>query len=369
MKKFIHKLNLLGWTLEFEDSDTEKYSFSKGKGMFNILFEFQDDDFVTVSTVIPVPQDVEDYATLERMLMPYIKKELEEKNQFEWDGNLWESIKLFEYYVLPHDESVTNWNEVDIAIVEDMISDHMSYVRRMKSTLTRLYKKLYQWQEQHHLEPEHAIRLPLGRIHSAYPTLKDALDQYVNYMKTSRINEDEQEIIGDFCFWIADIAIYNLCYRNLLRERGVNALIQQICKDEPRLDKDIVKKNILQKWEEMGKKLPDYDIRYVGLREKVDILGEDFTGLDDFLEKNSSLNVFYTSHPYPCFDEFDAMYEDRSYKAWAFSRDPITDQVCQELGSIVSMPIMWDRHNFDPKHLPVVYDNGDKPVAYLVTPH
>lgn len=368
MKAFIKKVKQLGWELDHVDVALEAYTFTKSRGRHKILFRFYDDEFVELSSVLQVSHEVEDYAKLEEMLLPYIEREKQKMNLFDWDGELQENIKIYEYYELGRNEdSPKHWDEIDDETIEEMIGEHMSYVRRMKSTLTRLSRQVCIWQAYHFIDPKYAIRIPIGRIHSAYPSLKDALDQYIKETSNSCINEDEPGIINNFCFWIGEIALYNPCYRNVLREQGVDALVEKICEDEPRFSKEMVSEQVRESLKYRGNNLKDYDIRYMGLRESVKILGLSYVGTDDFIDGYMGLHVAYACKPYPCFDEFDVLYESRFYQAWAFSSEKITDAVRRELHELVETSTSFDRLGFDPTHVSMVYDKGDMPVAYLIT--
>lgn len=366
MKTFVDKVKRLGWSLEYEDVDYQKYSLSKGDDVQNIEIEFSDYDMLKISSSFDIPYYIEDFAEFERMLQSYIKAEVDEKSYIEHEGKFGERIKYCECYtVFTEDGSKENWNEVEAEYIDEMLDNFISRFNSVESALPDIYAKLLQWQEINYIDPESAIRIPIGRIQAAYRSLTDALDQYIHDNLQEEIFNTE-ESISHFCSWIGDIALYNLPYRNLLREHGVDALIKKICEDEPRLPEERVKNNIQEMWKKCGEKLKDYDIRFMGLREKVCILGKTFEGIADFMD-DDEVHVACYMEPYPCFDEFDALNEDRWYKAWAFSKEPIGERTCGKLSDLVRLSLMWDFNKLTPNMLPIVFDNGDSPVAYMIT--
>lgn len=208
-----------------------------------------------------------------------------------------------------------------------------------------------------------------GYIDCEYDSLRDA----VQYFRKQGLSMD---------YRLSDIIMCNVCYRDYLRNYGMDMLLKRIVKDVPELAKDEKLLQSLQKWyEKEGKTLSGYDIQCYNIKDTITVLGHEFYGLEDVIahrtayanigysdlsirscipkKQKSGLSVseFYAS--YPVFDSYDVG-DDRTYQNYVFTNEPIDDEKLKEIAEI--------RHNYNycmvhenipEHHLPILYYRGD----------
>lgn len=192
----------------------------------------------------------------------------------------------------------------------------------------------------------------------------------------------------EYCF--PDIIKYNVCYRDYLRDYGMEMLLKRLVKDVPELAKDEKLLQSIQKWyDKEGKTLSGYDIQCYNIKDTIMVLGHEFHGLEDVIAHRSaygrigysymSLNEctpkkiapnlyvseFYAS--YPIFDSYD-IGDDRTYQNYVFTNAPISGEKVKEIAEV--------RHNYNycmvheriPDHLlPILYYCGDGDYMILAT--
>ena len=192
----------------------------------------------------------------------------------------------------------------------------------------------------------------------------------------------------EYCF--PDIIKYNVCYRDYLRDYGMEMLLKRLVKDVPELAKDEKLLQSIQKWyDKEGKTLSGYDIQCYNIKDTIMVLGHEFHGLEDVIAHRSaygrigysymSLNEctpkkiapnlyvseFYAS--YPIFDSYD-IGDDRTYQNYVFTNAPISGEKVKEIAEV--------RHNYNycmvheriPDHLlPTLYYCGDGDYMILAT--
>ena len=181
---------------------------------------------------------------------------------------------------------------------------------------------------------------------------------------------------------LPDIIMYNTCYRDYLRNYGMDMLLKRLGKDVPELAKDEKLLHSLQKWyDKEGKGLAGYDIQCYNVKDTIIILGHEFHGLEDVIghrtaygrighsdlsisscvpkKQKSGLYVSEFYARYPIFDSYD-IGDDRTYQNYVFTNEPIDDEKLKEIAEI--------RHNYNycmvheniPEHLlPILYYCGD----------
>ena len=189
---------------------------------------------------------------------------------------------------------------------------------------------------------------------------------------------------------IAGIIMYNICYRDYLRDHGIGMLLKRIVMDVPDLGKDQDFIQCVSEWyDKTGRNLSGYDIQCYAIKDTVTILGQEFQGLDDVMAHRSAcgrigcsditlnecnpvkkspglyVSEFYSG--YPVFDSYD-IGDDRTYQNYIFTRRPIDDEMLAQISEI--------RHNHDycmvheeiPEHfLPVLYYRGVGDYMILAT--
>lgn len=209
----------------------------------------------------------------------------------------------------------------------------------------------------------------LGYHNVEFASLKDA----VRYFKKDGYGLE---------YRVPEMLQYNICYRDYLRENGLENLLKRIISDVPELVKEEKTiQSIIEWYGREGKKLAGYDIQCYNIKETITVLGHEFHGLEDVIahrtaygrigysdlsinrcipkKHKSGLDVseFYAS--YPIFDSYD-IGDDRTYQNYVFTNKPIDDEKLKEIAEI--------RHNYNycmvheniPEHLlPILYYRGD----------
>lgn len=181
---------------------------------------------------------------------------------------------------------------------------------------------------------------------------------------------------------IRDILMNNICYRDYLRNYGIEMLLKRLVTDVPDLSEDMSLLQSLRKWyDEEGKEVAGYDIQCYNIKDTITVLGCEFHGLEDVIahrtaygrighsdlstnscnpkEHKAGLYVSEFFATYPIFDSYD-IGDDRTYQNYVFTSEPIDDEKLKEISQI--------RHNYNycmvhedvPEHLlPIFYYRGD----------
>ena len=208
-----------------------------------------------------------------------------------------------------------------------------------------------------------------GYRNAEFASLRDA----VRYLKRDG---------GGLEYSITELLKYNVCYRDYLRNHGIETLLKRIVSDVTELKNDEkVIKRILEWYDKEGKELAAYDIQCYNIKDTITVLGYKFNGLDDVIAHRSAyarighsgvsisgctpkksasglyVSEFYAT--YPIFDSYD-IGDDRTYQNYVFTNQPIDDTRLKEISEI--------RHNYNycmvheniPEHLlPILYYRGD----------
>ena len=207
------------------------------------------------------------------------------------------------------------------------------------------------------------------------------------------------EIVEDFCHgkdaianvrdgrkenrlwaYIGGIALYNVCYRTILRNEGVNALLSVLFKEAPAFQLEDKAIECLKSAVKCRGTFGDYDIQCLSTDDSFCAHGRTFNGLDDVREniewymrrrKEPKMSHRHQPHlydvhilcnyePYPIFDSSD-WGEDRTYCNFFFKRIGFTSD---DFRIIADIP---DEGNFKKTHehlacvneMPLLYYPGD----------
>lgn len=188
---------------------------------------------------------------------------------------------------------------------------------------------------------------------------------------------------------LSNIVQYNTCYRDYLRQYGVEKLILQLTEEAPLLKEKTEMIRYLREWV-AEEKLADYDIQCYNIEDKITILGHTFNGLNDiqkhieyygskrdyenmFCWDSSSAEPYDDIHigqldaDYPSFDSSDSC-DHRSYKNYIFSQKPITKSDMLEAFSVphgINFSLVHE--NIPEEKLPLLYYVGDGQYMLLAT--
>lgn len=230
-----------------------------------------------------------------------------------------------------------------------------------------------------------AVYRHIGRVR--YDSFAEVVEDLTSE-KSKTTNMFTGEESNELFSYIWDIVHYNVCYRDLFRTGGIEAVITKMCEEAPAFEKE--KQTIAQlressdKWEPFG----DYDIQALSTEDTFEVMGVKFNGLNDVWDAVcqylSSRNYYYTNEDgkprqgihvlcnyekYPKFDIYD-MNDNRAYKNFFFKDCGFSAIEMKRIMNIYS------RHNYFKAHenlktvgdWPILYHNGDSASMLLVTP-
>lgn len=190
---------------------------------------------------------------------------------------------------------------------------------------------------------------------------------------------------------LIDTVEYNVCYRDHLRQHGLDSLIERLLREAPDLNADQKALDELRIWWEKAGKLADYDIQCYGINDTVTILGRKFKGLKDISShrciagycngrgvdcyvpkdantyKDVDIGELYES--YPTFDIYDSC-DGRTYQNYIFRRSPVTSDNMTEADKMIASGCNFCMvHEEIPVELlPILYYRGDGDTMLLATP-
>lgn len=189
--------------------------------------------------------------------------------------------------------------------------------------------------------------------------------------------------------YIGDIVLFNVRYRDILREKGRDGLLATLFEEAPafRQDMDSIDRldGALDRWGPLA----DYDIQCLSVRDPFEVLGQTFQGLDDvrgridwFLwdggdprpsknrpSRTDTLQILCNYEPYPIFDSSD-WGDDRIYSNFFFQKRPFSAADFQEVEEIDAKTNFCKAHDNLPhvEERPLLYYTGDGKTMLLVTP-
>ena len=180
---------------------------------------------------------------------------------------------------------------------------------------------------------------------------------------------------------------YNIVMRDILRQKGIEALLEDIFAIVPKDNiSALTIRYITKYWTENP--IADYDIQMYHIDDDIAILGHTFHGLkgvrqhcEMIASMGSQLYCFPTKEhiplenihvgmidkSYPKFDSYD--YSDtRCYENYIFAPQPITKEQMQQYANIKQESNYCMVHEHIPaEHLPILYYVGDGPYMVLAT--
>ena len=187
--------------------------------------------------------------------------------------------------------------------------------------------------------------------------------------------------------FIDDVVLFNVCYRDYLRARGIDVLIELLFKQAPAFRSEAAAIKALRERVEKWGQLADYDIQCLSTDDSFTILGHRFDGLDDVrrsvekyhrqerydfdakkFDKLDGIHVLCDYEPYPIFDSSD-FGDDREYRNYFFLQRPF---IGEDIVHIDKMPTYGNNSKVS-EHLdyisemPLLYYKGDGPSMLLVT--
>ncbi len=176
--------------------------------------------------------------------------------------------------------------------------------------------------------------------------------------------------ISTLYYSIIQIIEYNVCYRDYLRDNGIDALIELLIEEAPILSEYQDALARVKMWGENPKCIGDYDIQCCHINSQFELFGNVFEGLNDLLTSYKDKGIYLNSKKdrYPCFDSYDYASEDRYYANYFLSDSPFTDEQIAEHSKLpYSSCYNKATEELQPRHLPMIYYKGEGSYMYLAT--
>ena len=198
---------------------------------------------------------------------------------------------------------------------------------------------------------------------------------------------------GGLSYFIDNIVKYNVRFRDCLREKGIDGVIEMLAREAPEIATDTKAiDNFKWLWQErMKEHIADYDIQGMSKDSRICIEGCWFEGLKDirshaelcgnpkhsflrwlvprgYNNQSTNLHVGLIWESYPVFDSSDSS-DGRTYDNYVFSNEPLTDvrmeQYCKRIPKGSNACLV---HEYIPEELlPILYYNGDSNYVLLAT--
>lgn len=211
------------------------------------------------------------------------------------------------------------------------------------------------------------------------------LDYYMQECRQGALSE----IIGDRLFrhnlkyHVEKIVMYNVKYRDCLREEGIEGVINALIAEAPMLeDCQDVLDYLRTEWvKEYKGHIADYDVQMLPTDQRASVASEWFEGLTDIdshvemfgkyhcgkrwsLSKNDRHGVS-SLHVGVIWNNFDDTY----YHNYLFFRQPVTESLLDDCYNRIPMTINFCMVNeyIPEEFLPVLYNNSEKQYMLLAT--
>lgn len=181
-------------------------------------------------------------------------------------------------------------------------------------------------------------------------------------------------------YMLADIVLYNVCYRDHLREHGLQSLEHRLIAEAPELKNDTKALGQLRKRLDKVGPLAGYDIQCHDIGHSFTLFGHTFHGLAEVYEysrryrnygeaqqkQSSGVYVEAYHESYPQFDSFDTC-DNRTYQNYIF-RD-ISEPILYWSAASQSdrFPHCMVHENIPSDALPILYYPGDGRFFLLAT--
>lgn len=355
-------MHRLGWYKSSHEDNVsvDDVLFKKGRAK---VYIGTNGNQIALYNFFTLPGEITDVWAVHKKLSSYLKFQMEKGvSELCWLGHMHDKL------VVESDFKLSAGNEGHELSEEDMLyllGEHHKVCHRISRKIRKVCNEVLLLQQKP-MEQDGLIVVPSGPCKPGFKTLTECVDFYLEYYG-ELYNEDED--IPELNTFDDAIALYTPRFRELLRKEGIKALIALFAKEDPRLGKPFMKKALLDMWESLGG-LGDNDIRLVDCLQDIEILGETYHGIDDFLSADKKNHVKRVCEPYPCFDDYDVLYEDRFYQLYAFSREDISededaDARMRDILRFASWPTFAERVDFP---YPLVYYRGDGSTCLLITP-
>ncbi len=181
--------------------------------------------------------------------------------------------------------------------------------------------------------------------------------------------------------YLSDIVQYNIHYRNMLRNVGMERFIEQIVEEAPVLATDKKTLNRLRQMLGYEGSIAEYDIQCYNIRDCVKILGHTFYGLNDILAHvemfgrtgvmgidcsclsevtpYNDVHIGQLYERYPVFDSFD-LSDGRTYQNYIFRSEAIVEDDIRAMTRLAYKSNYRMVHEDVPESLlPMLYYEGD----------
>ena len=196
---------------------------------------------------------------------------------------------------------------------------------------------------------------------------------------------------NDDTFHLGDIMQFNVKYRDYLRERGIDELVELMLREAPALRQD--EKAIMEiynRFDRMGQ-IANYDIQCYDITRPIPVLGKQlpFSTIggkniewflreerigkpspfhnDKAIQNSFGLHLGQVYDNYPRFDSSDWS-DDRSYQNYIIRTSPINNEQLVELMKVETLSNRQRVHEHLPEHLlPVLYYEGEGRYALLAS--
>lgn len=193
-----------------------------------------------------------------------------------------------------------------------------------------------------------------------------------------------QQMRGGLSTYIENIVMYNIRFRDCLRENGIDGVISMLISEAPAIAGDTKAIDYLKKewFGSMEEHIASYDIQCLPKKEWFLIEDCWFEGINDVdsqvemygsvkwndikcyahqgcRSNPAGLHIGHFQENYPIFDSYDAS-DDRRYNNYVFSRDPLTEKRMEQYYKQVSSHKDFCMvHEEIPKEfLPIIYYNA-----------
>lgn len=208
----------------------------------------------------------------------------------------------------------------------------------------------------------------------------DSLDEAMRYFKKKDY---------EWADWLlSEIVQYNSCYRDHLRNFGIDSLITRLAEEAPAISQESFHR-LRQWWNQKEKHIADYDIQCHHINDTFTVLEHTFKGLKEVcthceiegrksyfgfecftpkdFEACEDIHVGLIYDNYPVFDSFDEC-DNRTYQNYIFRKEPITKTDLEETFKIPHYDNFRMVHEEIPdEQLPILYYPGDRDHMLLAT--
>jgi len=200
-----------------------------------------------------------------------------------------------------------------------------------------------------------------------------------------------RQMRGGLTTYIENIVMYNIRFRDCLRENGIDGVISMLIGESPTIAAETKAIDcLMNEWfGSMEKHIASYDIQYLPKNEW--FLVEDcwFEGINDvdsqvemygsvksynikcFAHQGcksnpAGIHIGHFQENYPIFDSYDAS-DNRKYNNYVFSRNPLTEERMEQYFNKVSshMDFCMVHEKIPEEFLPILYYNGSSDYILL----